>query len=544
MPTYDTIKAQEVNFPIPQPTGTILVGTLDGSTGKFTYAVPTTTQVITIPPDPSGHGSTKPTKETVTVAHVTAVNLFSVQLQFNVVHANGTLSVSIPGKPKAQGATGQTSVLIDPGNATSLSFTVQCGSQAFSPDVPMTIDRYLVGAGAIKIPVLPISILYAPPVDQQQKNIASWTTTDTAGNTTAVSFSAQNSTTVPTLSPFKAWQDLTGEMKLGSQLLDKVPNAVIKGFASALSVISGLLGTSTTTGTNGTTIESDKSLTVTVSAGATISTNPAGGGQGKADVLYFLKNAQVCWYVNQGAMQLGLVGWDAVDAISTSLLQAQNGPTGLDQAARDSLLQLDPFVAGGPAVALPSPRFAYVETYDVNANQTYNGSYTLTSTDMQQNVLTETDVEDDTAAFLAFLNIGIPQTVKLQSVLTETSSAQVTTTKTITREVQFYANPTEYYTVEVYCDVVFGTFAFRSIGSTSIPQFHGIATDANGAPLISKDIVLTSSGHRYRTKTNAKGEFFFRAETIKPGPVQIKGLKSVVKLQFTGAPVKTISIKG
>ena len=120
----------------------------------------------------------------------------------------------------------------------------------------------------------------------------------------------------------------------------------------------------------------------------------------------------------------------------------------------------------------------------------------------------------------------------------------MTTTKTITRQVQFYANPTEFYTVEVYCDVVFGTFAFRSIGSTAVPQFHGIATDANGAPLILKDIVLSSNGRTYRTRTNAKGEFFFRASTIKPGPVQITGLKTVVKLQFTGTPIKSISIKG
>jgi hypothetical protein len=544
MPTYDTIKAQEVNFPLPQPTGTILVGTLDGATGNFTYAVPTTKETITIPPDPSGHGSTKPTKEIVTAGHVSAVNMFSLRLQFNVVHANGALSVTIPGKPKVQGGAGQTSVSIDPGNATSLTFTVQCGAQAFSPDVPLTIDRYLVGAGAIKIPVLPISILYAPPVDQQKKNVALWTTTDTAGNTTTMAFSAQNSTTVPTLSPFKPWQDLTGEMKIASQVLSKVPNAVIQGFGTALGVISGLLGSTSTTGTNGTTVQSQQTLTVSVSAGATISTNPTGGGQGKADVLYFLKNAQVCWYVNQGSLQLGLVGWDAVDAISASLLQNPNGPTGLDQAARDSLLHLDPFVAGGPTVTLPSPRYVKVETYDVNANQTYNASYTLTNTDMQQNVLTQTDVEDDSASFLAFANIGIPQTVKLQSTLTETSSAQVTTTKTITRQVQFYANPTEYYTVEVYCDVVFGTFAFRSVGSTTVPQFHGIATDANGAPLVSKVIVLSSNGQTYRTMTNAKGEFFFRAETIKAGPVQITGLKSVVKLQFTGAPVKSIALKG
>ena len=544
MSTYDTIKAQEANFPLPQPSGTVTVGSLNATTGVFQYAVPTYSKIVVTQPTLGQGGSTKPTRETIIGGDVHAVNIFDLKLQFNVTNRQGDFSISVNGQAAVHAAANQNFVVVDVGTANSLSFSLTCKGNTFDPDLPLTITRHVVAAGAITIPALPISILYSPPVDQQKKNVASWTSTDVAGNTTTVGFSDQSSTTRPVPSPFQPWLELTAEMKIASQVLSKVPNAFAQGVGTALGVISGLLGTSTTTGSNGTTVTSQQSLTVTVTTTATVSTNPTGGGAGKADVLYFLKNARICWFANNGPMKLALIGWDAVDAITATVLQNPNGPTGLDQITRNALLQLDPFVAGGPAAVLPSPRFVRLDTYDVNANSTYNLSYTVTNTDLQQSVQTDTGIEDDTASFLAFANIGVTQTVKLQSTLTETSATQTTTTKTATRQVQFFANPTEYYSVEVYCDVIFGTFAFRSVGSTAAPQIQGLATDKLGKPLTLSEVVMVSNGHTFRTMTDANGQYSFRAATITPGAVHIATRNSKLALNFTGTPLHNLKITG
>jgi hypothetical protein len=544
MSTYDTIKAQEVNFPIPQPTGTITVGTLNAATGKFQYAVPTYTQITSDPPVLGQGGSTKPTKVTLTGGNVQAVNIFDLKLQFNVTNRHGGFSVTMAGQAPVQAPANQNFVVVDVGTVNSIGFSLAFGNNTFDPDLPLTISRQIVGAGAITIPVLPISILYAPPVDQQKKNVASWTSTDTAGNTTTVAFSNQSSTTNPTISPFDSWLQLTNEMKVASQVLSKIPNPYTQAIGGALGVISGLLGTSTTTGTEGTTVTSQQTLTVTVMTTTTVSTNPTGGGAGKADVFYFLKNAQICWFANNGPLKLALIGWDAVDAITASMLQDPNGPTGLDQATRNSLLVLDPFAAGGSAIVPPPPRFVLVDTYGVNATQTYNLSYTITNSDLQQTAATQTWIQDDTASFLAFANIGVTDTSKLQTTMTQTSATQTTTTRTITRQVQFFANPTEYYSVEVYCDVVFGTFAFRSVGSTVIPPIQGLATDKLGKPLPFSEVTLLLNGQTFKTMTDANGQYSFRASTITPGTVQLttQGLSQTLK--FTGTPLHNLKFTG
>lgn len=544
MPIYDTIKAQEAHFPIPTPSATITVGTFNAVSGDFQYAVPTYSKIVVTPADPHPGGNLKPTRETIVGGDVHAVNVYGLRLRFNVTGRQGSFSVYVPGTPAVQAAAN--SVEVDVGTANSVTFTLACNGNEFSPELPLTITRHIIAAGAITIPALPVTIIYAPPVDQQKKNVASWTATDVTGNTTTVSFSDQYTTTVPVPSPFRPWLELTGEMKIASTILGKVPNAIAQAVGGVLGVISGLLGTSVTTGSSGTTVLDQQTLTLTLSAQDTVITNPNGGGPGSADVLYFLKNAKLCWFTNGGPIQLALLGWDAEDTLTASLLQNQNPPvpTGLEQATRDALLKLDPFVAGGPAALLPPPRFQYIDTFDVNATHIYNLSYTITNTDLLQNVRTETSVEDDTASFLAFANIGVTQTVKAQSILTQTSAAQTTTTKTITRQVQFFANPTEYYSVEVYCDVIFGTFAFRSVGSSAGPVMVGRALDKLGKPLALSEVTLLSNGKHFRTISDANGNFSFRAATIQPGKAQIATRTAKQNLDFAGTPLRNLKIKG
>jgi hypothetical protein len=164
-------------------------------------------------------------------------------------------------------------------------------------------------------------------------------------------------------------------------------------------------------------------------------------------------------------MQLALL--DFVEAnYSTSYLQNPVAETHLDSKTIQALLKLDPFVAGGPSADLSqSPRFAYIDTYNVQGPRTQVTTYSLTTADMQQTVVSTLDVETDNAGFLGFVGIGVPQTQTIQSTVSQSSAVQTLATSAITTEVDFYAAPDEPpYEVDVYCDVVFGTFAFRKSG--------------------------------------------------------------------------------
>ena len=55
----------------------------------------------------------------------------------------------------------------------------------------------LPGAGAFTIPVIPVAIIYAPPVDSLGKSVATYGVSDTVGTTVSYDFSTDSSETVP-----------------------------------------------------------------------------------------------------------------------------------------------------------------------------------------------------------------------------------------------------------------------------------------------------------------------------------------------------------
>jgi hypothetical protein len=540
MPIYDTIKAQEANFPLPQPTAIVTVGTLNATTGMFQYAVPLYWQTITTQPQ-AGGGSTKPERERLSGGSVTAVNAFGVTLRFKVTGRQGAFSATVQGHPTVT-ATADT-LDVDIAQASTASFTLACNGNSFACDLPLKIARPIAAAGALTIKALPISVVYAPPVDQQQRNVASWTGNDVTGTTTSVGFREQDTTTVPTQGQFESWLELGKEMKFASGLLSDSDNPYAKGIGKVLGVCADQLGTSTVTQGSGTVVVDNHTVTVTLSTQSTLETNPRGGGPGVADILFFLRNAQVCWYTNGGPMKLALLGWDAVDAITASTLQAPPAQFPVDAGTRAALLALDPFAAGGPAVALDKFRYELVTTFDVNATATYTVSYTLSSTDRTETEQSSYGMEDDSAQFLAWANIGVTQSLKGESVLTHSSASENTNATTITRQVQFFANPKEVYSVEVYCDVIFGTFAFRSVGSTATSRLGGRAIDQSGKSLPHTVITLTSQGRQFQTTTDADGNFAFHAATIGAGKAQLSTGATVQPIDVRATPTVNVELR-
>jgi hypothetical protein len=82
---YEDIKNLENNgtIQLPSPTDTILVGSIDGRTGDFTFQVPTFQQTVSVSTPPGA----KPTPPVVTTVGVVATNCVNLTLAFEVTNA-------------------------------------------------------------------------------------------------------------------------------------------------------------------------------------------------------------------------------------------------------------------------------------------------------------------------------------------------------------------------------------------------------------------------------------------------------------------------
>lgn len=544
MAIYDTIKAQEVDFPLPQPSETITVGTFNAVSGGFEYAVPVYERAVYTQPTHETGDLPHPERETFRGGEVDAINAFSVKLRFEVTGRQGGLfSVYVSGRAAVHAASD--SVEIDVGAASSVSFSLECGGETFYAELPLRIRRLIVGAGAITIPALPITIVYAPPVDQQQKNVASWTGNEITGSTTSVSFHESGTITTPVpFQEFEPWAVLAQELRALSAVLDESKNEYAKILGAVLGTFAGMLGTATVTSGSADIRAGEGALTVTLSDQTTLETVPTGGGPGAADVVFFLKNAKIFWFSSGGPMKLALLGWDAIDALSTSFLLSPSAPTDIDRATREALLALDPFVSGGPAAELHPPRYVYKDTFNTaGVNTTFTVTHTITNTDRSQVARSTMFIKDYTAGFLAFANIGVTETIRAEGVLTQTSTSETTMATTISRQVEFFANPKEYYSVEVYCDVVFGTFAFRSIDSSPIERLAGRLVDLEGLPVPNSEIVLWYHDQRFHSRTDENGEFSFRAGTIGFGEALLVAGETRERVELRGEPTTGLDIR-
>lgn len=485
---YAAIKAQEINFPLPQPQPQLTVGTFNASNGSFSYAVPTYQQIVPILfPDE------KPPVRYVTHTggNVPAINAIPpISLRFNIINrpVGSTFSAQLSSSTTAgAGVTvaanpGEDYVSLDIASlGNSVNFTLRCSNgKEFSCQLPAIVNSAMCGAGAFTIPAWPVAIVYAPPVNQQKSNQTKWKITQGTGSTTVLTFTQGSSGGQPVSGQFAYIADLVQAIGVAKGLMGAIggivggsggsggsgsggggggggPIAVISGIVDALSVIASLMGSETDTLTTGTSVSSQNSLTTTITEASEFDTSP-GLGPGVGDYICCLKNARFCWLAWNGQLTLSFLGSDALNPYTVSALPS----VGFDPITLQALLALDPFVAGGPEADLPAGRFVLFATHDVTVGaQKYTDTYSYTEQDTQQVVQTTTTLDDQRAGWLGFLGIGVEDSVTVQATLSQTSSVNTQTDVTVSNEVDLNAETGETYTVEVYSDVVFGTFAYR-----------------------------------------------------------------------------------
>jgi hypothetical protein len=520
---YAAIKQWEGTFPLPAPYVTVDVGTFDAAAGTFTGLKTT----VEFDPEPiehqPGQHPVNPApryagvrwvevtinaqwQRTITSVPAPKVPLAPVQLNFSVANTSAAWSVTVNGKTTTV-PSGQTTLNVGIWDLDHAAWTVQAGASSYHDTLRIQRPGPIPATGGFTIPIIPVSIIYAPPADSLKLSTGSYGAGDTVGTTMSYEFSTDTSDTVPTTIPqFAGASLLKGYLTLMSKVLGDSTDEgkVLAGISDQI----GTLSSSTTTGD----IESYASqITVTDTSSTTFTTNTAGGGPGAGDEIAYLKNVMIIWMYYEGQLQLVPISATGVTVTAQHL---QGNPEGISADDQARLLALDPFVAGGPFAALPADRFIVPD--GVSPHVEYGGGLTVDHkySVTRSTVTTTTDKKytTDTSSWepgpvLKMLGFGD----RTQVTASQTNATGDQVSSTVTLDANLAAGPDDYFAVNIWFDQLFGTWAFQQVPVAPTPLLSG-----SGA-VPGETVLLQAGNETYMTVADKNGHYTFRNSTIPKG---------------------------
>ncbi len=535
---YNLIKSNESKFPLPAPYFIVNVGNLNALAGTFTGL----TTTVDFDPEPIEHSPTqRPTnpapkfvgvqwvsieinpkwQRTTTSTPAPKVPLAPVLLQFEITNATCPWNVTANGTTLSAPAT-QTSLTVSIWDAATVEWTIQCGSKSHSDKImfqrPAGVSDF--GVGAFTIPVIPVTIVYAPPADSLNKSVATYMQGSTVGATVTNSFGAESTSTVPQYTA-------ASDFKAGLDTLSKILTIAKDNTASAVvGLISQQIGTISNTATNGISDLNETQMTVSQTTTSGISTVTTAGGPGAGDVFHFYKNVMMAWSLQSGQLSLTPIGF--IQAVHTAA-EIRNNLAAVGISAEDAqlLLSLDPFVSGGAQAALPTDRYTYQQTWD------YGGGVTLpstasttrdTKTTATNKSYTTTTSSWDPGPIFQLLGFG----GKTTTTITVSNAVGSDVSSTVTLNATLVAGPQDHFVVNVWYDNLFGTFAFQEVAPAPSARLQGNGASADDA------ITLTTGGETFKTVADANGQYTFRAPNIPAGVAMLAvGKQSAKQVMVT-----------
>jgi hypothetical protein len=563
---YREIKDVESLSPIPAPSTAVNVGMFDAASGRFTFSSAvrreTKTEVV------------GPGKVIRTTTFSVRVNVVNLTLRFTVTNSQGNFTVKANGSAAAA-APGQSTVGVDVARASDVDFTVSSGASTFSEQ--LTIVRPpLIGAGAFRLPTLPVLVLYDPPPDQGKQNTATYSQVRSLGVSTTLSFSSRQELEADFLSPAqlaKRWSDSLSVVLAGAEGFYAGQANAQAGIDSYTDPVTELIRAlpSGSSGTKEITEDtSDQTLDTQITATTTIETQGQ-LGPGRGDLVAYMSNVRLSWGALNGEVFLSLLGWDRLVLASANSIRdeirmlnntiagggtpkAATSNLGTLVTSLQALLSLDPFTAnaslrGDPRFAGPAddPNLLTIELRGP-ARFSEEVSHSVTEQDKTERVDTRVETEDESAGFLSILLpfLGDPtKNSSLETRIINTSSKEVSVGRDLRVTVDLHAAVGESYAVSLYFDRVFGTFALERLALRATPLVSGQARGPKGQPLTSEVVTLLAGGERFLTTTDQQGSFAFSTDTIKPGMLTVETRAARQNVDFTsGKPVLNVVLGG
>lgn len=459
---YSRLRDVEGVFNVPATSEVIEVGTFNVATGVFT-GKRSSTQVIRV--------GTKP--RLITIPAVATINAVNAQLRFRLTN-RGTASVLlyIDGQLHAF-PSGASSLTVSVGKSTEADWRIRRGTTNVEDTIEIRRPN-VIGAGAFTIAALPVSMVYEPPQFDGGLSYASASSSQSVGSSVGTADSTSRQSSRP---GFVALTSMQNKLRF---LKDKVgPSAgpvgiILTGLSGAIDGL-GSIGVTNTEGT-----EATSSHTVDLLSSSSMSTPTSlGMGPGRGDRIIVLRDVKVMWVMLEGQVSLSVLDWSGRDAWSAQTLRddleaieggasVASTTSRIDADSLRALLAADPFVAGGQFATLPASRYEYLGLFQGDGPDYREASKTITTTDREATTTFQSKMTEYRSGWMSALGLGVGSTHTDVFTTKHSSTRQVSVGETVGAELYLVGTPEQPYRVHVYYDRVFGTFAAKGVGVTTV----------------------------------------------------------------------------
>lgn len=571
--------------PHAMPQQTIRVGTFDGSTNHFEWALTETyTEEITLPPvsDPKPGEANSPKNDQRprrVTAHVAEINSFNVKYEFEILNPpanfrltlylsdqNGRtvrkvakLNTSAPLKGKRRilvprivptGSAAIGVVTFNPYSSGIQTFEIQHsrGKALFSIK-PRLQDEL----GAFVIPYMLVGIVYEPPGARSQ---ASYEEASTVGTVVSLG-EAHTSGLISTVQPDQLRDVFFGAAGLAFKGVGH-PEV-----AAMLDVINKIIPKEyLITKSSNTTANSEAHGTF-FSVADRYFTRPDDDYRypGEGDVFLILTDVLFVYLVQDGRVHLAPIAYSFVRKWVASELQERlpselaqkflalnphfNSllmPSAMSQLQRVYRGRVSKIIGRNKTISLQPSRFKYHSTLACDVSGGQGRSFTREDyvTQASYSTTTETQIYG-LSGYLASIQ-GLDD--ELLYSVTYSSSTQQVKSQSYTASIDLMSDPSEgAFEVDVYYDELFRTFL--TLQGPPLDQeaaVAGVVVDERGLPMANQEVSLKIGGRHYVVFSDQNGNFQFRFRSLSKGPACVIAGKRTTKIAYRGKPIRNLKL--
>ena len=281
-------------------------------------------------------------------------------MKFSVTNAATAWTVRVNGADTSVRA-GKRSVLVDVWDAEAARWRITIGSRVHEDVVRFQRPQgpHPAALGAFTIPVLPLTIVYAPPVDSLGASSAKYSTAKTVGNTVDFGLTTDVSSTVPVSGSMflTSLSAMKGTLEVDALALKASPTA-----SEVFSKVADQIGQISSTEQKGVVDGTESTITLVQSTSDELRATVTNGGPGVGDELHFFLDLRMIWSYVDGRLRLCPLSFRRT-FLPASALRDQAAP-GISAADATALLALDPFSGPAGRHTLPADRFTFFETWE------------------------------------------------------------------------------------------------------------------------------------------------------------------------------------
>jgi hypothetical protein len=507
---YNLFRENQFKFPRPKPLDTIVVGRYDFASETFEGI-----KSITIP---NGHGG-----QVVSPYNVKS-ECFQHMLKFRIDHFNGSVTIKVNDKTFSD-LTGGIDIYIPLQQTAHVQWQISVGNQTYS-DKFNILRLHFFAAGSFSIPIVPLVVVYEPPMDQNGLNNAEYSETKYANSSFGLSFSTENSRTTPgELSTYDYFTQLlgfaAGVMAGGGDLKNKIPGIALAALVKAF-------GDHTVTVTEGTIRNNQMTINTEAIQSNSYNTSPNNGGPGIGDMFVCLIKPRFLWQVYDDKIYTMLLDFEKKQLIPAAAVK-DSMANGVNKDVYASVAPYDPFIPHGPDVLLRQDRFTLMQVIDlsgIGGSTDIDLEHRVSMSDKYSGTRYNSTTDDVTAGMLSFTGwIPNAETRKVITTVTSSYTTEVDSGTIVHAKVSLNCSTDEHKVYQVYYDNIFGTFAVREAHNiNTTPTQTGILKDTRGNYRPNTPVTLTVGKIKYFTYTNSKGQYSFFSPELK-NTKAVAGLK-------------------